>query len=374
MSKNFAAIFTILTFFLSSYSSSALADSPSPYFIENVSANAVSKSAGDAKTLATTSARRDAFLILLTRLSLAPALADSISNDDIFDMVLSEQITEEKIAGNNYSATFHVKFAKNAVDKILKAKTSDSSNAPVVEPSEESYLIIPVKVLKKNSPDKYLLWESNNDWRSAIGKTLREKSLSKFIMPDDDIANISVLNHDMIDKIEYQQIESIFSRYKASAAYIIFFYYDSIENKASITVQNIRKLQKKQVKLSFVNVDRLAYDALLKKVSEKTIEYLIGSQSASNLRSNNRLVKIEVPITSLGNWLMVKSKLESSNLISQLNIESISRDYVNISVNYLDYRVDIIDSFTKSGFFLDRKNENSYLLNLSPSSNKQFSQ
>lgn len=362
------------TIFVLLISSSAFAgESSNIYFIENVSANAISKTPKDAKTIASNGARRDAFLILLTRLSMSSLVADSVSNDDIFDMIVSEQINDEKIAGSNYSATFGITFSKSAVDRILKAKTQ-KGNAITKDSDEESYLIVPVKMVKRTPPDRYLLWESTNEWRPAMMAALRDKSITRFVVPDDDIANIAVLNHDNIDTIEFSRIETMLSRYDASAAYIAFFYYDNSENKVSITLQNIRKMQKRQVKLSFANTDRLPYDELLKKVSGKLVEYLLSSKSADNIRSNAKLIKIEVPITSLGNWLMIRNKLEASNLISQLNIDSISRDYVEITVNYVDSRIDIIDSFTKAGFVLDKKGDDLYSLTLSPSANKDYDQ
>ena len=86
------------------------------YLVENISAKTKAKSPTLARISAQASARRDGFLILLTRLELNTAIADEINDDEISEMVSSEQIQNEKIAGNTYFATLNITFAKNFVD------------------------------------------------------------------------------------------------------------------------------------------------------------------------------------------------------------------------------------------------------------------
>lgn len=332
------------------------------YLVENVAVNVTSKSPSGARNAAVATARRDAFLILLTRLGRHTNIADNITNDEISDMVRSEQIDGERIAGNSYSATFNIMFAQDFVEHILAQKDApilDAKNAAIPK-TEETYLVIPAQTVKR----KTILWEENNDWRKAIAKNLSQKSSKKFIIPEADVANISVLDRDNVALVDYVGLEPILSRYKSDAAYTLFFNYDEIENKVSINVFYIRKLQKKQIKLSFVNVDRLDYAALLDKVAAKTIDYLLSSQTSENKILSSNLVRIGIPISSLGNWLMVKNKIENSNLVSQLNIESLSRDYALISVNYVNATVSIEEAFAKIGITLNKKSEDFYTLTI----------
>jgi len=354
--RNFLIFLTFLTASLVS----ANAQQSNIYMIEGTAISASAKSSGEAKVVATNNARRNAFITLLSRLSINPSTADTISNDRIFDMVRSEQITEEKISGSTYSATFNILFSKSAVEKVINVQKNIAS--------EENYLLIPVKILQKKEieadayPSKYAIWEENNDWKIAIAEKLKEKASTKLIIPENDINNIAIINQDNIDHIEYSDLEPILNKYKVTEAFVVFFAFDDIENKVSISVQNIKKLQKKKVKLSFVNVDLLNYKALLKKVSEKTIDYLISSKSTEAVKMETSLVKIEIPISNLVQWMGIKNKIETSNLVSQMNIDSISKDFVMISVGYVEGQVDIVDAFAKVDFTLERKSENSYKL------------
>lgn len=341
----------------------ALAQQGNIYLVESISAQASAKSSGEAKVLATTDARRNAFTVLLSRLSINKKIANETSDDDIFDMVNSEQITEEKISGSSYYATFNIVFSKNIVERVLKEK-----NVTKAEISREHYLVIPVKILEQkpletNEPDQFLLWEAENDWKSAIEKEIENQSFGQFVVPESDLNNITSLNKDNIDQVSFEELEPLFSKYKSSEGLVMFFSYDRIENKVTILVQDIRKLQKKRVKLGFVNIDRLSYDSLVRKVAEKTLEYL--SELKSNIsNSESNFIRVEVPISSLGNWIMIKNKVESSGLINQLNIESMSKDYVIISINYTENQTDIIEAFDKKGIHLKRKSDSLFSLSL----------
>ena len=172
------------------------------------------------------------------------------------------------------------------------------------------------------------------------------------------------MNKDNIEQVSFNDLEPILTKYKSSEGLVMFFYYDDIENKVIISVQNVKKLQKKLFKLNFVNVERLNYDQLTSKVAQKTIEYLLTLKSGNKSKSETNFIKIEIPISKLGDWMMIKNKIENSNLINQLNIESISKDYVRISVNYTENQTDIIEAFAQKNIFLEKKAENLFSLSL----------
>ena len=97
-------------------------DSKNIYLVDSISSKAVAKNANDAKNLVISNARRDAFMVLLMRLKLPISTSDNINDGEIAEMVRSEQIVDEKISGNSYSATFNIIFAKDFVEHILNKK------------------------------------------------------------------------------------------------------------------------------------------------------------------------------------------------------------------------------------------------------------
>ncbi len=350
--SDMSRIFLLFLTLFFSFQGVSYAVENSPYMVEGVNISVTGKSPTDARNAAIASGRRDAFLILLTRLEIATKVADTVSNDEISDMVRSEQIDAEKIAGNNYSATMNIMFAKDFVEHILAKKAVKKA-----EKSGETYVLLPVKITKRSM----LLWEDDNNWRKAIEKTIAKKGQGKFVVPDADLSNIAVISSTNVALLDYVAVEPLLFKYKSESVYTLFFSYDEIENKVNISVTYLRKLQKKQVKLNFVNVDQLSFDALLEKVANKTIDYLLSSQNTDS-KATSSIVKIQIPVSTLSNWMIAKSRIENSNLVTQINIESISRDMAVITVNYPNNGTDIVQEFMRVGINLIKKTDNLYVL------------
>ncbi len=346
------------------FSSAAFAAEENLYSVENVAVSVTGKSPSDARNLAVATARRDAFLILLTRLDLDVNVADSVSNDEISDMVRLEQTDGERIAGSSYSASFNIVFAKDFVEhilgqKILGQKKSTAGALFVSKKDDELYLLIPVKIENKQP----MVWEEKNDWRDSVIKAIDKKNLGKkYLVPEADINNLSLLGRDNVMFVGYSELEPMLSRYSASAVFNMFFTYDEIENKVNINVYYIRKTQKKQIKLGFVNIDRLDKESLVEKVANKVVDYLNSPQFAQNQALSSNIVRIQIPVTGLSNWLAIKSKIENSNLVSQLNVESLASDRIIISVNYPNNEIDIAEAFLRIGILLNKTSENFYTI------------
>jgi hypothetical protein len=371
MSRYFLLSFFKAALFLCLITNNSHAIEASDYLIEDVDVNVVGKSPSQARDLAVATARRDAFLILLSRLENSVTIADNISDEEISDMVRSEQIDKEVIAGNRYSATFNIMFAKNFVDHILAKKQAKNTKAKEESGSKfwgekianssnqkELQLLIPVKIVK----GRPMVWEEENDWRQAIAKNFSKAAKQRFVIPEANMENIATLNHDNIKRIGFQELEPVMQRYNASSAYILFFDYSDLKKKVEISVVYLRRLQNKKTRLSFVNIEHLNSEILLNKVAEKTVNYLLSVNSPEDKSLNSNLIHIGIPIRTLNDWLTIKNKFESSNLINKMNIESLSKDYALISVNYVDAVVKIDEAFAKIGIYLDQKSENFYIV------------
>jgi hypothetical protein len=181
------------------------------YAIEGIEAKAIAKSPILARNLAFENAKKDAFLVLLSRLNLPPETIANINNDELSSMVRSERVLDEKIANNTYLATFNIVFAKNFVDHVLKTKnlTQIANNQEIsTEKSENNNqnnleneqlnlnnsqekindnplnnnnltILVPIQ-FDKLQP---LLWEENNLWKPALEKLIIKNQLhNQFII------------------------------------------------------------------------------------------------------------------------------------------------------------------------------------------------
>jgi hypothetical protein len=347
-------LFTFL-FLLNSHQAFAqITASTGTYDVNDIFINASGKTPTMARSNAVAQAQREAFVILLGRLSIDAAFADNVSDEEINDMVYSQQITNEKIAGNNYSAIFNITFSENFVQSALDNKKISKNDV-----KQESYLIFPVKVTLTKS----LLWESDNNWKSTWESILRSKPEPRIKLPTGGIDDIAMINSDIIENGNYSNFEAILNKYKADVAVIAFFNYDQIENKVNINLKTIRKFQNVQTKLGFINVNQLEYSDLLSKVAKKIIEHLNKAKDSSE--NNSKMTAgIDVLVSDLGDWIAVKSRLENMNFIESMKVNSISRDLVQISITYNKSSGDLINLFAKYNFNLQEKGEGQYFMSI----------
>lgn len=355
----FKKIFLLTVFSLGLSLNSLAADNV--YYIEDVTVNVTAKTPSDARNLGAKAARRDAFLILLARLSVESKISDRVTDEEISDMVRSEQISDEKIAANTYSGSFNITFAKDFVEHILSGKNlKPLEKQEVVEEAPVAYLIVPVKILKK----KILLWEESNDWKVAIEKVVKSYPDSKIKSPAADIDDMAILNDDNIIQVSYSDLEPLYSKYKVDMIYITSFAYDNVENQVSVVIHGFGKLKKMQARLSFTNSNKVEESELQAKVAFKAVDYIskLNAGRSQNAKGAADLLAVEIPVSKLGDWLMIKNRIERSGLVSKLNIEAISHDYIKISIVYDDSNLDIIDAFGKIGLTLTRRLDESFLL------------
>lgn len=332
------------------------------YQIEAISSKASAKTPVASKALALKNARRDAFMVLLMRLQLPIATADNISDDEISEMVRSEQIVDEKIAGNNYSANFNITFAKNFVDHILNKKTSeqDSKNPNFTIPKDDSFIVVPIKIAKKRP----LVWEQENDWRHIFERVISKNNLQKsFIIPEANSENIASINGQNVNTASFANFERILEKSSSQGVYLLLYNLDEIENKVMVEVQYFRKNLKKQFRLSFINVERLPYNDLLIKVAERSIDYLKNNPIGSDNALNKNEISLFVRIASLSDWLNIKNIIEKSNLIDGIEINSISKDEAKIKVNYINTQISIEEGLRKLGLVFSKRNSTAFDIN-----------
>jgi DNA-binding Xre family transcriptional regulator len=337
-------------------------DSKNTYFVESISSKATAKNPNEARKASIANARRDAFMVLLTRIKVPVAISDNITDAEIADMVRSEQIVDEKIAGNSYSATFNIIFAKDFVEHILAKKNENQQFQQIskTEKYSEKFVIIPVKMAKFRP----LIWEPENDWRVMLDRIISKNNLQQsYVIPQANAENISLVNAQNMKNISFSNLEKIINNNNSEASYILFFNFDEIENKVLVEVVYLRKLLKKQFRLSFINVDRLSYNDLILRVAEKTLEYLGGNSIGSDEVLNKNEINIHVKIQSLQEWLNIKKLIEDAKLVDNVVVNSISRDEVMATINYLNPNVPIEQAFEKVGISISRQSQGFYEIN-----------
>lgn len=361
MSRFFSKILLITSLaILSAASFNAAKAVDATYLIEDVATEADGESPSNARTNAINSGRRSALLVLLERLEIDQSISEYVSNEEIFEMVLSEQIKNEKIAGNHYAANLRIIFSKDFVDHILDQKQDYQEIAQAMEtkPQEEvrpqgadefKDIVIPIKIINYEP----VIWQGAEDWRHAIlGNIIKNSQNLK--IPDADISNISSINKDTIFNASFDSMTPLVNRYNSSNIYILAFFNDPNSNKTFVEVTHIDKNKKEKSKLAFVNGENMTNKDLMNKVAQKTIEYVIGQRSTIS-KTNTEWVNIVIPVKNLSEWLATKRQIENSNILENINISSLTKNHVFITAHYLGGANDIREIFARIGITLNKQ-------------------
>jgi hypothetical protein len=334
---------------------------PNPYIINNIVAESTAKSAIDAKNLAMTNARKQGLVQLFKNLEIDPKLAEKFTSTEINDTVRSEQVVSEKITANAYSGVFNITFSKPFVRSLLKTKNistekyekeklgsenTNNSEKPISSKNStkkevatsnklnrKKIILLPIK----QEESGYNIWEKENDWREQFIKIAQQynkkSSELEIAFLEPDINNINILDPNNIEDLQFNLIEPILSQNKAESLYLAIFDFDKIDNKARITIKHFARKPKKSIALTFVNINYLKYNELLKRLSQKTVAYLETSQDVET--ETEETIKINILTNSFDSWIKINQKIIASNLFADIVLHSIDQKQTTISCRYL---------------------------------------
>ncbi len=418
------------------------------YYIENVATSMAAKTPLQAKAAATNVARRDAFLILLTRLSLDIQIANAISDEEISDMIKSEHIASEKMTENSYSANLNITFAKDFVNHILSKKKqegqqdevlkstvfennfattdfskgvlqaaqptqtpqsaqilqptqatkvdaqvindvmfdakTDSSNVTsniaeakssiVIQPTVDLFanklvvvmdsapIILKTKVevkgKKKSAKHSKVHLEQTKTTTSGFDKILKAKIATKItskLIPynGSDIKEFYSGNKEMA-QLQFSDIENSLVYNATNSVFVVVFDVTSNANKVMAQVYYVAKNETRIVKIEVDNTAQFSYEDLLDQLANKVMLY-IANIFDEERQANLNILKIEVPIASLRQWLETRDQIMSNKLVVAIKTDAVSYDRAIITIKSEGEVSDLMKSFAKVGLTLERK-------------------
>ena len=90
---------------------------------------------------------------------------------------------------------------------------------------------------------------------------------------------------------------------------------------------------------------------------------MVNNSIGSDEVLNKNAINIHVKIQELQEWLNIKKTIEDSKLVDNVIVNSISRDEVMASINYLNPNVPIEQAFEKVGISISKQAQGFYEIN-----------
>lgn len=327
------------------------------YSVAGVEVGAESTSPARARVKAFDKARRIALKQLFERLKVNIDV-ENVENGDISDMVAEQRVSKETISGNSYFASLDIVFSEDFIKRYLKSRNRDLEDEKKAK--ELKFLVIPVLM----EGGKVIVWEGDNLWRSSLKKAIKDEGAKNFEVIEGDIFNLSVINANNVLRLEPVLIKELFTKYGVDFIYIAFFSYSDQDSKAKLAINGFAKRDRFQYRLSFKNSERLLPSDVKSQVASKLIEYLSTNSLARAEEVSEGaedVVRLEIPVRRLSQWIYIQSKLKSSDFITSFDVKSVSKDFIKVDIKCKD-SLDIVRNFAKEGFDLTYRSQDVYLM------------
>ncbi|MCH2038056.1 MAG: DUF2066 domain-containing protein [Rickettsiales bacterium] len=332
--QRFVSFLTI--FFTLILPSLASANSSAIFTVEDIKVDQRGKNATIARQKALDSAQKDAYSILLKRLTNEHSSSNipELDLDDIAGIVQSYKINNEKISAGRYRATIDVTFFPERTKSMLK-----DYGIAVIEQQKPPTLLIPIFT----RDEKTILWSRRNLWKDALSQATDKRSaitLSDFVMPLGDIEDIAMSNIQSIRDGNPDYFEPLMAKYNTSQVIVLDANYieTNSENGEAILQVLISTPTDPESISRTANFSSEGTNTDAKRFIETAASDIVKRienewKGQRTLNSDLLELTIVIPYNSIYKWVELKKQLASLKFLYQVSIESVSprRAYINLS-------------------------------------------
>ena len=266
-----------------------------------------------------------------------------INLKNIYGLIESFSIVDEKFIENKYISKFEVEFNKRQLFNFLEKKNIFPSI-----PKEKDLLLIPILI---NSEKNQLLLFSENIFYVNWNKSNEKYFLLNYILPNEDIEDINFIKRNIYNIEEYN-FNEIISKY-AIKDYIILILFQNKNNFNALMKSNL-------------NDKLIVSNKKFDWHEDQTVENIIKDLKLDFENQWKKLniinVSIKLPITlsvNSKNYNLVKeleSKLYELDLVSNYYIDRFSNEKIIYKIIYNSTPDKFINEFVNSDIKLNTSN------------------
>lgn len=312
----------------------ARAQGPDVFTVTGVAVDAEAETAAAAREIALAEGQRQAYRLLLERMTLRADYGrhPRLDGAELTALVRGIEFEEEKVSSVRYIAKLIITFKKRAVRELLRGaglRFSETLGKPV--------LVLPVF----ESAGASSLWDDINPWREAWRTRERRRSLVQLLLPTGDLADVGAISPRQALAGDTARLAAIAYRYGVD---------DTIVARAAFSVDLATSRPRLEVSLnqygpsgertvieSFVGDPGDDIDALLgRAVAEITVE-LEETWKRETLLRFDRATRLSarVPLRRLADWLAVRERLGTLSLVRRIDLDGLSKSSAQVIIHYL---------------------------------------
>ncbi len=325
---------------------SAAARADSAFTVQGVPVDAEAQSAAEARELAIARGQRTALGILLDRLTLPEEGASRPTLDGgIESLIDGFSIADERVSATRYRARLTVDFDGAAVRRMLR-----ESGIPHVETASKPVLVIAVQ----RGPEGDRLWGVHHPWRRAWEERGPRGGLVPLLLPLGDILDLGMLDAGRALLPDETAVSVLARRYGTTEAVVTAVRVTGPRDAPPADGGGEEEVARAQGLSLFLSAIRLggrgtrtfhevleggpgeSEPALLRRAVERVVAFLERDWKTANVvdLDASGFLAARVPIRSLGEWVAIRRSLSGLAVISEIEIDSISRGMVALGFRY----------------------------------------
>ena len=314
------------TFLLCRYDfSEASGEGKDVYLVKEIKVDVTAQTAALARKLAIAKAHNQAFRKLLNRIALIREikLIGSFPQKEIYPLVLSFGIDEERASSVRYIAKMQFQFRRDSVRRYLATR-----GLSFTETRSKPVLLLPVY---ENTGAK-ILWDKPNPWFSAWRRVPFQGGLVPILLPKGVLADVRLVSANQAAAASLKNLNALAKRYNVASIVVAIATINTDITKGLRTINVTTNyfggsLSNRTSVRSFRINEGVKNIVFLSNVAEK-----IASQVSEDWKNENviRLDQVnellgDIEIPDLAGWIDIQKKLRKTSLIKNVRILGVSR-------------------------------------------------
>lgn len=318
------------------------------YTVDSIKVSKTGTSAKQAKEDATIAGQREAFTTLLGRI--APTSSTSfadIDSEKLGNLVQGIEVNDEKITATYYSATLSISFNRTLVDKFLNDNNiafSAKKSAPIV--------LLPLYMENGKSS----LFETENPLRQSLVNRAKENHVLNIVVPENLRGVDKNKLNPNIEEISPEGKDSLLKVGKNYNAEKIFFIVATKEPGAlNIKLIDLKNSEDTVKEIPIKEIDKQPGEDIFACAARNINSVLEKQWVQGKIESDSMRTKysINIPISSLAEWLSLKKKIEGLPFLKDIAVKSLTTNNVQIDLYSSEPIEKLIEKFDYQGMTLE---------------------
>lgn len=303
------------------------------YTVSNVSVDATSQSAVQARDIARADGERRAFRTLMERLTLKQdwSRLPKVTDSDLFALVQDFEVTSERSSTVRYIATLTFRFRAEPVRRLLRDR-----GVPFAETPSKPLIVLPVLA----AGNRAVLWDDPNPWRAAWGRQPVNEGLVPMQVPTGDLAAVQAIDTQQALKGDKDALAAVGRHYDNADVLVAqaalsgsgdqrTLQLTTVRYSAGFSDQNWVSSLKSDPKESDDDFYARAVASVVVDVSEAWKKATLQQSGAE------ATLTAVVPMKGLKDWVMVRDRLQNVPSVQRSVLLSLSQDGARIEIHYV---------------------------------------